>query len=312
MAAPARNLVPAGRNRQKVNPVFLIIHNPLSNNSKSKKITSRIVKFFQKNNVPFYLRSTLKIENLNTFLKTNPTITDILYCGGDGSINYMINSVDLQQIRQNIYLAKSGSGNDFLRSLKQIRTGSIAIARAETNVKSVKFINGCGLGVDASVCHYVNQDTKKNKLSYFINAFRAFSQFRPVTMDVIVDGVPHHYEKAYFCAVQNGKYFGGGMKVAPKADPTSETYQICIAHTVSRGLLSTLFMTIYSGLHTKIHRYVDMFEGKDIQIKAGQNLFFQADGEVLADVSEIRVKQAESRPFSAFDKKEIKARFANK
>lgn len=292
--------------------MFLIIHNPLSNNSKSKKITHQIVKFFQKNNVPFYLRSTLKIENLNTFLKSNPTITDILYCGGDGSINYMINSVDLQKVHQNIYLAKSGSGNDFLRSLKRIHSGSIAIANATTNVKNVRFINGCGIGVDASVCHFVNQDTKKNKLSYFINAFRAFSQFHPVAMDVIVDGVPHHYEKTYFCAVQNGKYFGGGMKVAPDADPTSDVYQVCVAHTVSRALLSTLFMTIYSGLHTKIHKYVDMFAGKDIQIKSSQKLFFQADGEVLAGIDEVRVTKAENRDFAAFEKKQIRKYFANK
>jgi len=291
--------------------LFLIIHNPLSNNSKSKKTTHKIVKFFQRNNVPFYLRSTLKIENLNDFLKVNPTITDILYCGGDGSINYLINSVNLQTLAPNIYLAQSGSGNDFLRSLKRIKSGPIAIANATTNVKSVKFINGCGLGVDAAVCHYVNKDTKKNKLSYFINAFRAMNEFHPVKMDVIVDGITHHYEKAYLCAVQNGKYFGGGMKVAPSADPTSDTYQVCIAHTISHALLSLLFMTIYSGMHVKIKKYVDMWAGKDILVKTDVKCYFQADGEVLENVNEMHIVKVENRTFTAFDKSEIKRIFAN-
>ncbi|MDD3126116.1 MAG: diacylglycerol kinase family protein [Candidatus Izemoplasmatales bacterium] len=292
--------------------MFLIIHNPLSNNRKSKHTTHRIVRFFQRNNVPFYLRSTLKIENLNDFLKANPTITDILHCGGDGSINYLINSVDLKTIPQNIYLAQSGSGNDFLRTLKQIEKGSISIGNAATDVKTVKFINGCGLGVDASVCYYVNKDTKKNKMSYFINAFRAMSIFKPVNMKVTIDGIVHKYDKAYFCAVQNGKYFGGGMKVTPKADPTSDNYQICVAHGVPKGLLSLLFMTIYSGLHTKIKKYVDIFSGKDIKVAVTDKCYFQADGEVLADVSEMHITKGESREFTAFNRQTVKTIFSNK
>jgi len=292
--------------------VFLIIHNPLSNNSKSKKTTHRIVKFFQRNNVPFYLRSTLKIESLNDFLKVNPTITDILYCGGDGSINYLINTGDFKTITQNIYLAQSGSGNDFLRSLKPIGNGSIAIGNAETNVKPTRFINGCGLGVDAAVCHYVNQDSKKNKLSYFKNSFKAMSEFKPLAMTVIVDGVEHKFEKAYFCVVQNGKYFGGGMKVAPEADPTSSTFQVCVAHSISSFLISLLFMTIYSGLHTKFTKYVTMFSGKDIVIKASEKCYFQADGEVMAGVQSIHISKAESRALTAFSKPLVKSLFANK
>jgi diacylglycerol kinase (ATP) len=292
--------------------MFLIIHNPLSNNSKSKKNTHRIVKFFQKNNVPFYLRSTLKIENLNDFLKVNPTISDILYCGGDGSINYLINSVDLKTISQSIYLAQSGSGNDFLRSLKPIKKGAIAIGNATTNVKSVHFINGCGLGVDAAVCHYVNKDTKKNKLSYFINSFKAMSEFKPVEMTVTVDGVLHQYSRAYFCAIQNGKYFGGGMKVTPNGDPTADTFQLCIAHGIPKPLLPILFMTIYSGFHTKIHKYVEMLSGKDIHVKISEKCYFQADGEVLEGVEEMHVTKADTREFIAFNKPLVKSLFSNK
>jgi len=292
--------------------MFLIIHNPLSNNSKSKKTTHKIVKFFQKNNVPFYLRSTFKIESLNDFLKVNPTITDILYCGGDGSINYLINSPSFPTIQQNLYLAQSGSGNDFLRSLKPIKTGSIVIGKAETDVKTVKFINGCGIGVDAAVCHYVNKDTKKSKISYFINSFRAMASFKPIPMDVTVDGVLHHYDRAYFCVVQNGKYFGGGMKVAPKGDPRSDTFEVCVAHTLSQALLSVLFMTIYSGLHTKIKKYIDMFSGKDILVNYSDKQYFQADGEVLEGVSQIHVCKAETRTFTAFNKQEIKTLFSDK
>ena len=85
--------------------MFLIIHNPLSKNKKSKNNTKRMVDFFKKNKIPFILKSTLKIDNLNDFLEKSPKITDILYLGGDGSINYLINNVDVSRIKQNIYFS---------------------------------------------------------------------------------------------------------------------------------------------------------------------------------------------------------------
>ena len=292
--------------------MFLIIHNPLSNNKKSKKTTSKIVSFFQKNNIDFILRSTLKIENLNDLLNTNLNVTDVLYCGGDGSINYLINNVDMSAIKQNIYLAQSGSGNDFLRSLRPIHTGTIAIGEAKTDQKTVRFINGCGLGVDAAVCHFVNNDTKKNKLSYFINAFRAFSSFKPMTMNITVDGVTTSYPKAYFAAIQNGKYFGGGMKVAPSADPTTTKYQVIVAHHLNAFTVNALFMTIYSGLHTKIKKYLTILEGSDIQLKIDSPRYFQTDGEVMENVSQVSVKAVTSRVLSAFNKAEFRKQFSQK
>lgn len=292
--------------------MFLIIHNPLSNHAKSKLSTRRIVRFFQRNNIPFYLRSTLKIENLNAFLKENPAITDILYMGGDGSINYMINKVDLATLAPNLYLQKSGSGNDFLRSLKPLRSAPITLGIAKINDRNVKFINGVGLGIDGLICHYLNNDSRKNKMSYFINAFRAFTTFRPLPMDVTVDGVAHHYEKAFFCAVQNGKYFGGGMKIAPQADPTSDTYQVVVVHSCSRPLISLLFMTIYSGLHVRLRRYVEVFEAKKISIHSSAKLYFQAEGEVTPDIDSVEVEKSESRNFTAFDPQDLKKRFSQK
>lgn len=286
--------------------MFLIIHNPLSSNKKSKKRTQKIVKFCQKNNIPFNLRSTLKIDNLNTFLDKNPQITDIIYCGGDGSFNYLVNHVDVNAITQKIHLAQSGSGNDFLRTLKRLKYSDISIGQANNNTKPVRFINGCGLGVDAAVCHFVNADTKKNKLSYFINTFKAISQFHPTSMDVTVDGKIHHFSKTFFVAIQNGCYFGGGMKIAPKADPSSDEYQVIVAHSISKALISLLFITIYSGSHVHLKKYVTILKGKSIKISSDLPNYFQTDGEVIDDVSYVEVSKITSRNFYAYSPKTIK------
>ncbi|HOP57080.1 MAG TPA: diacylglycerol kinase family protein [Bacillota bacterium] len=286
--------------------MFLIIHNPLSSNMKSKIKTFMMVRFFKKNHIPFNLRSTLKIDNLNEYLDNNPSITDVLFLGGDGSINHLINNVDVTKIKQTIYLGKSGSGNDFLRSLKKIGSGNITIGEAVTDKGSTKFINGVGAGIDATVCYYVNRDKKKKRMSYFKNVFSAMKAFSPSAVDISIDGKEYHYDKCYFAAIQNGEYFGGGMRVAPNADILSDEYRICVAHSMSKSMLQFLLMTIYSGLHVHFKKWVTLFTGKDITVKFADKRYFQAEGEVMVDVSEFSVKKNMSKEFHAFDKRKIK------
>jgi diacylglycerol kinase (ATP) len=292
--------------------MFLIIHNPLSSNKKSKKTTMKYVKFFKRHNLPFRLRSTLKIDNLNKYLDSHLEITDILYLGGDGSINYLINNVELKNIKQKIYLAKSGSGNDFLRTLKQYKTANVTIGKAITNVGTTKFINGCGLGFDGLVCHYVNNDSKKGKLSYLINVFRSIIRYKPVEIDMNVDGLDFHFKRVFISALQNGKYFGGGMKAAPFADPTDDEYTIVVAHNLSKLFLQLVLFTIYPGWHRFIKKKITIIKGKHFIIKHPDKAYFQADGEVLEGVQTIDVLPYEKRVFYAFSKKDFKNKSATK
>jgi diacylglycerol kinase (ATP) len=286
--------------------MFLIIHNPLSSNKKSKKTTMKYVKFFKKNNIAFLLRSTLKIDNLNNYLEKNNKITDILFLGGDGSINYLINNVEITKIKQNIYLAKSGSGNDFLRSLKKYNHAEITIGEAKTNIGTTKFINGCGLGFDGLVCHYVNNDSKKGKLSYFLNVFKAIIKYQPVEIDLNVDGKLYHFKKVFVSAIQNGSYFGGGMKVAPGANPTDDKYIICVGHNLSKLFLQLVLVTIYPGWHKALKKRVTMLSGTNISIEHPNETYFQADGEVMGNINKVEIKPIEKRVFHAFRKKEFK------
>ena len=283
--------------------MLLIVHNPLSNNRKSKKTTNKWVRFFKWHKIPFTVRSTLKIDDLNAYLKQHANITDVLYLGGDGSINYLINNVDVSKIKANIYLSKSGSGNDFLRTLKQQKEGIIQIGEASTNAGKAKFINGCGIGFDALVGYYVNNDSRKSKISYFLNVFKAVYKYDRSDLNVNVDGKDYLFHNTYFIAIQNGKYFGGGMKITPKGDPTKDTFQICIAHSLTVGILLSLFPTIYPGFHTLVKKRITMLEGKVITVKVPSPRYFQADGEVMENVQEMTVSKVLARKFIAFNKR---------
>jgi len=248
------------------------------------------------------LRSSLKIENLNDFLSKHPQLTDVLYLGGDGSINYLVNHVDVSEIDKNIYLAKSGSGNDFLRSLSRINHGNITVAKAKTNNGDYHFINGAGIGIDALICHYVDKDQKKGKLSYFINFFRAILKYKRRDFDVTVDGKEYHYKNCYFVVVQNGKFFGGGMKVAPYADITDDDFVVVVAHDLNNFIVQILFLTIYFGWHRFIKKRITFLKGKEISIKTKEEYYFQTDGEILSGINEIHITKELSKEFHAFER----------
>lgn len=287
--------------------MFLIVHNPLSSNKKSRKTTKKYVRFFKKNNIPFIVRSTLKIDDLNEFLAKRENITDILLLGGDGSINFLINNVNLNIISQRIHLAKSGSGNDFLRSLKAKQKADVTIGQALLNKKTpIKFINGCGLGFDGLVCHYVNNDDKKNKISYFINVFKALMEYNYQDITVTIDGKKRVYHRAFIAAIQNGRYFGGGMKASPKADIEDDDFYVIIVHNINKLLLQILLLSIYSGLHRIFKKRVSILKGKEIQVDFNESVYFQADGEVQTDVTSINVSALEKRELYAFNKKNHK------
>ncbi|MFW6272646.1 MAG: diacylglycerol/lipid kinase family protein [bacterium] len=283
------------------------MHNPLSSNKKSRKKTKKIVRFFKRRKMDFIVRSTLKIKDMHQFLNRREYITDILLLGGDGSINYFINNVDVSKIKQRIHLAKSGSGNDFLRSLKPLYGADVTIGQAILNDnKTVKFINGCGLGFDGMVSHYVNNDRKKNKISYLINVFRSILHFNSQTIKLTIDGQETTYDRAYIASIQNGRYFGGGMKAAPHADITSDTYEIIVVHNINKFLLQLLLMSIYPGWHRFIKKRIKILKGKEIRVEFPAPTYFQADGEVQENIKTIHVLATDKRRFFAFTKNTFK------
>ncbi|MDA3931598.1 MAG: diacylglycerol kinase family protein [Tenericutes bacterium] len=287
--------------------MFLILHNPLSSNKKSRKKTKKIVRLFKRKNIPFIVRSSLKINNMHQFLDRREYITDILLLGGDGSINYFINNVDVYKIKQRIHLAKSGSGNDFLKSLLPLGSADVYIGQAKLdNDKPVKFINGCGLGFDGLVCHYVNNDDKKSKISYLINVFRSILNFNSQDIKVTVDGTENTYKRAYIASVQNGRYYGGGMKVAPSANITKDSYEVIIVHNLNKLLLQVLLLSIYPGWHRFIKKRVTILRGKNIQVDFSKPTYFQADGEVQSTIKTIRVNAIEKRRLYTFSKTTFK------
>jgi diacylglycerol kinase (ATP) len=82
-------------------------------------------------------------------------------------------------------------------------------------------------------------------------------------------------------AVANGRYFGGGMKIAPHARLDDGLLDILLLEHTSRRVLATeLLPLVYRGAHPR-HPAVHFYRGGAVSIEAGAPFPLELDGEVV-------------------------------
>ena len=287
--------------------MYVILHNPLSKNKKSKRTTKKVVESFKANNVPFRLKSLLKIKDIETYIRNAPKEITVVLLGGDGTINTFINNTFNLPFEKTVYVKGNGSGNDFLRYLKKNRTSHQAIMTMRYNDKKRHFINGSGLGMDGEIANRVNQAKKKNRFNYIINALKTFASFKPHYMEVSIDGVLHTFNKGYLVNINSGQYIGGGMRITPQGDVEDDTLDVIVVHSINRVMLFLIFLSVYFGIHPRFSRYVFYKKGKHIKASMFSQQVAQCDGETFERTREIEVKHSGKYAFfTPFDLDAIK------
>lgn len=271
--------------------MYLVLYNPLSKGSKNKKRTLNIIKNLKKNNIKFILKSVLKITSLPEYINKDERIEEIILLGGDGSINHLANT--LIDINPNIpiNLISCGTGNDFLRSLKPLKCASTYIPMITyNNTINRYFINGCGIGVDGSICKRTNHLKRKNKIGYLFSSIIELIKTKPYEVEIYTDNSTKKMNKVYFTSIHNGKYIGGGMKMAPKANIKTDELEIIILHSIPKILVLLVFVSVYIGLHTKLSKFVYTEKSKNIKVIVSKPRILQIDGDTYDNVSTLSIK----------------------
>lgn len=288
--------------------MLFLLYNSNSKIGKNKekifKVLASAIKTFKDGDIR--VKDITKLDSIEERLaKINKEKDKILIVGGDGTLTSLINKYKkyLDNLPK-IYAVKAGTGNDFLRNI--IHSGypveninnkyflinpflkNLPICKVNNNEKT--FLNGIGIGLDGYICKNVEEQRKKNnKQSFFKITLKSFMEFKPLEkLTIEVDGKKHELKKCWFASIMNGKYYGGGIKIAPKADFKGEKLQAIIINDINKFKLFMLFPLIYTGNHSKV-KAVHFFEGKHIKITSDEKTYVQIDGEPQKDINEIEV-----------------------
>ncbi len=257
----------------------------------------------------FAFDDVLGIQDMKLYLKNIPENEDVILMGGDGSLNHFANDVGDEEIPNNIYYFPTGTGNDFMKDVENFaKDGMIRINEYIRNLPTVyvngmerKFINGIGYGIDGYCCEVADEIREKGKgeINYTSIAIKGLLfHFKPTNATVTVDGVKHTYKKVWLAPTMNGRYYGGGMNIAPAQDRLNEEKEVTLVVMYGTGKLKTLmvFPTIFKGEHIKHTEMFDILSGKEITVEFDKPTALQIDGETVRNVTSYTVRSSVLSP----------------
>ncbi len=231
------------------------------------------------------------------FLSALAPEDEVVLVGGDGTLNYFINAVKGTELRNNIYLLGSGTGNDFFRDIDR-RAGEEVLVNpyldklptVYVNGLEQLFINNMGFGIDGYCCEVADQIKEKNpqeKIDYSGIAIKGLLfHFKPCHAEITVDGVKHEFDHVWIAPTMKGKYYGGGMKMAPDQDRFSDKLTVVVYHCRSKLKALIAFPSIFKGEHVAKTGMVSIFTGSEIHVRFSRPCAAQIDGETVLNVSE--------------------------
>ncbi len=268
---------------------YLIIANSQAGKGITKDNLNEIKhKIQQFGEIKAYLLST-KEETKSIIDSQRDWYDALVFVGGDGTFRECMRIAANLEIDVPIGLIPMGTGNDFVKTLgiPQNLDQAIALIKAG-NSKSVStyhinksvFLNIASVGLDAAIAARQKEIKKRiaGPLSYVISTIATVIKHKKIKHKLIIDG--EVYDDDYMLiAFANGKYYGGGMKIAPAASPFDDNLQIVTLKSVPKILILLLFPMLYFGIHTSLW-CIRINSGKTIRVEADQVVAVNMDGDI--------------------------------
>ena len=273
---------------------FIYFINPISGTGSKGLLLDIIKNKTVEKNIPFEILHTNAAAEYG-FLKEKiaaENITDVIVCGGDGTINQIANA--LLGVAVNIGIIPMGSGNGLAFASKIPRR----IHKALENVFAGNavfidsfYINNkfscmlCGLGFDAQVAHDFAKQKKRGLFTYTKQSIKNFFSAKTYLFELILDGKSINSD-AFFISIANSNQFGNNFTIAPQASLHDGLLDVVIVNKMSKlRMIWTILKQIRNGQvrlyeDKKYHRNdIHYFQTKKITIKNPQFAPLHIDGD---------------------------------
>lgn len=224
----------------------------------------------------------------------------IVAVGGDGTVHEVVNGMITDDSATYpdaaLGVVAAGTGCDFIRTFGIPSLAPHAVAHLDgpesfpidlgkvtffkDGAEQVRyFANVAEAGLGATVAE------RATHLPGWLGPMKYFAAFWTTIFGahiatVSVDLVDRTYDGPMInLVVANGQFYGGGMKVAPKAAPTDGLLDVQIQHTSKREAIA-LIPKIFKGTHVP-HREIDEAKRVRVSVTSDTPIPVEADGEVL-------------------------------
>ncbi len=228
----------------------------------------------------------------------------VLLFGGDGTIHRHLRP--LVELKLPLLVVPRGSGNDFARALgfknlrnsleawsafvsgeKQAHAIDLGVVTELSSAKSTYFCCAAGVGLDGEIARRANQLPRwlRGHGGYALSIPGALAGFAPFPLKLSSAGDDETWElrsdkPTMVAAFANTPHYGGGMKIAPRAQFDDGKLDVCLLTDIDKFKLFCLFPTVYFGKHLSVPQ-VNYFQASRLRVETGRPLDVYADGEYV-------------------------------
>lgn len=227
----------------------------------------------------------------------------IIGVGGDGTMNEISSGFFCdfsgKAINQDAALGMipSGTGSDFIRFMKVPREfdRSAALIKNSKNRKidigkityggcdgrEQYFINVADFGLGAEVIKRLAnvQSGRRGALTYYRGLMATLMRYRSKTVTLTIDGRQQLQGEYLIGAVANGRIFGGGMIIAPQAEPDDGFFDLILIGDMKKLEIIRNTPLLYSGAIAKNPKVI-MLKARSIQVRSQDEVYTEYDGEI--------------------------------
>ena len=278
-----------GADKRRLRTAFLV--NPASANGATGKRWPKVYRRARELGLDGDVLLSEQPRHLSVLARDVADDYDLLVVvGGDGTLNEVVNGVVGKDVE--LAVVPAGTGQDFgrtyglpekpddaLRVALAGRTRTVDLGRATWPGGEHYFVNVGSVGMSGAVAQRANGMSKAlgGRATFYYALVREFATWKNTEVTVRHDGGERR-GRMHDVIVANGRWHGGGMKLAPDAAPDDGLFDVVLIGDITKLDFVTTSPKLYGGGHVH-HPRVEVLRSATVEIEAAVPLPVELEGE---------------------------------
>jgi YegS/Rv2252/BmrU family lipid kinase len=235
-----------------------VLLNPGAGRGRGARLRARVARLARRSAIPMEESTDAADLTARAARAAAEGVERLIVAGGDGSWHHAARG--LAGSATALAPLPAGTGNDLARSLgfplalEPAFAVALEGALARIDLGDVDGSPYCGVagaGFDGAVAEYARTRVRRLRgpAVYTWATLATLAGFRPPRATIELAGGGRIEEEVYFVAFANTPYFGGGMRLAPAADPADGRLEMVMVRRLPKLALLALFPRVYLGRH---------------------------------------------------------------
>ncbi len=287
---------------------FTFVMNPAAAKGAAQKTLNEVERLLPGLGITYEVIRTQRTGHA-TEIARNSESRIIVAVGGDGTLNEVANGIIGST--KTLGVIPTGSGNDFVKSVgiprrlqsclqilkasnvRRVDAGTVRVGKMENGsmiyAPQRYFVNGVGIGFDASVAERVSEISYlRGTLVYLVAVLQTLRKFKIPEFRISSDG-RNTTGRRLLIAAGNGKSAGGGFYLTPEATVDDGRLDVCMIGEVPVLTIIGLIPKVLGGKRLE-HKAVSYLRTAQLQVESDDLFKVHADGEVVgSDVNGVQL-----------------------